>query len=210
MEIVQISARRRFDNSGPVFAAFKEKLIDLSASPVAMRIGRLDNGDIIGPVWPIRYITTCFFILLHTVSYVLYLICIHNILRNSISMNMNNHLRYKNSCCSSLFLFFFVISSYPNFTILILSSKFGLIISHCRRSCFMFRTISSTKIKPGQFLKPLSVKVWYVILAMIGIVTTILVILLRLEGVQTSTEIYGLSVLLTIGALSQQGISRKN
>lgn len=74
----------------------------------------------------------------------------------------------------------------------------------------MFRTISSTKIKPGQFLKPLSVKVWYVILAMIGIVTTILVILLRLEGVQTSTEIYGLSVLLTIGALSQQGISRKN
>ncbi|XP_033351198.1 ionotropic receptor 75a-like [Bombus vosnesenskii] len=126
MEIVQINAQRRFDNSGPVFAAFKEKLIDLSASPVAMRIGRLDNGDIIGPVWPIR-------------------------------------------------------------------------------SCFMFRTISSTKIKPGQFLKPLSVKVWYVILAMIGIVTTILVILLRLEGVQTPTEIYGLSVLLTIGALSQQG-----
>lgn len=73
----------------------------------------------------------------------------------------------------------------------------------------MFRTISSTKIKPGQFLKPLSVKVWYVILAMIGIVTTILVILLRLEGVQTPTEIYGLSVLLTIGALSQQGISWK-
>lgn len=67
MEIVQINAQRRFDNSGPVFAAFKEKLIDLSASPVAMRIGRLDNGDIIGPVWPIRYITTCFFILLHTV-----------------------------------------------------------------------------------------------------------------------------------------------
>ncbi|KAK1128660.1 hypothetical protein K0M31_003116 [Melipona bicolor] len=126
IEVVQISGQRRFDNSGPVFAAFKKKLIDLSASPVAMKVDRLNNGDIIGPVWPIR-------------------------------------------------------------------------------SCFMFRTISSTKIKPGQFLKPLSVKVWYVILAMIGTVTTVLIIFLRLEGVRTPMEIYGLSVLLTIGALSQQG-----
>lgn len=71
----------------------------------------------------------------------------------------------------------------------------------------MFRTISSTKVKPDQFLKPLSVKVWYVILAMIGVVTTILIIFLKLENIGISpTEIYGLSVLLTIGALSQQGI----
>lgn len=70
----------------------------------------------------------------------------------------------------------------------------------------MFRTISSTKIKPGQFLKPLSVKVWYVILAMIGTVTTVLIIFLRLEGIRAPMEIYGLSVLLTIGAVSQQGI----
>ncbi|XP_043793608.1 ionotropic receptor 75a-like [Apis laboriosa] len=126
MEIVQINAQRRFDNSGPIFAAFKKKLIDFSASPVAMKVDRLHNGDIIKAVWPIR-------------------------------------------------------------------------------SCFLFRTISSTKIKPGQFLKPLSVKVWYVILAMIGVVTTILIIFLKLENIRTPTEIYGLSVLLTIGALSQQG-----
>ncbi|CAK9805090.1 Ionotropic receptor 75a [Anthophora plagiata] len=125
-EIVQIKAQRRFDNSGPVFSAFKKNLIDISASPVAMKVDRFDSGDIIGPVWPIR-------------------------------------------------------------------------------SCFMFRTISSMKMKPGQFLKPLSVKVWYVILGMIGIVTTVLIIFLRIEGIRNPAEIYGLSVLLTIGALSQQG-----
>ncbi|XP_076766931.1 ionotropic receptor 75a-like [Xylocopa sonorina] len=125
-EIVQINALRRFDNSGPVFIALKKNLIDISASPVAMKIDRLNNGDIIGPVWPIR-------------------------------------------------------------------------------SCFMFRTISSTKIKPDQFLQPLSAKVWYVILAMIGVVTAILITFLRLEGIRGPAEISGLSVLLTVGALSQQG-----
>ncbi|CAK9825255.1 Ionotropic receptor 75a [Anthophora retusa] len=125
-EIVQIKTQRRFDSSGPVFSAFKKNLIDISASPVVMKVSRLDSGDIVGPVWPIR-------------------------------------------------------------------------------SCFMFRTISSMKMKPGQFLKPLSVKVWYVILGMIGIVTTVLIIFLRIEGIRNPAEIYGLSVLLTIGALSQQG-----
>ncbi|XP_076664876.1 ionotropic receptor 75a-like [Andrena cerasifolii] len=126
MDIERINAQRRFDSSGPVFAAFKKKFIDLSASPVAMKIERLDTGDIIGPVWPIR-------------------------------------------------------------------------------SCFMFRTISSMKVKPGQFLKPLSVKVWYAILTMIGIVTSVLIIFVKMEGIRRPAEIYGLSVLLTIGALSQQG-----
>lgn len=69
----------------------------------------------------------------------------------------------------------------------------------------MFRTISSMKVKPGQFLKPLSVKVWYAILTMIGIVTSVLIIFLKMEGIRRPAEIYGLSVLLTIGALSQQG-----
>ncbi|XP_034195536.2 uncharacterized protein LOC117611629 [Osmia lignaria lignaria] len=126
MDLVQINAQRRFDNSGPVFTAFKKKLIDMSASPVAMKIDRLTNGDIIGPVWPIR-------------------------------------------------------------------------------SCFIFRTISSSKMKPTQFLQPLSMKVWYVIFATIGMVTIILIILIRMEGIRSPTEIYGLSVLLTIGAISQQG-----
>ncbi|XP_076295305.1 ionotropic receptor 75a-like [Lasioglossum baleicum] len=126
MNVIQITAQRRFDHSGPVFEAFKKKTIDLSTSPVAMKVDRLNNGDIIGPVWPIR-------------------------------------------------------------------------------SCFMFRTISSTKIKPAQFLKPLSVKVWYGVLSMIVIVMSILIIFIRLEGVREPADNYGLSVLLTIGALSQQG-----
>ncbi|XP_026673942.1 ionotropic receptor 75a-like isoform X2 [Ceratina calcarata] len=126
IDITQINAQRRFDNSGPVFAAFRRKQIDLSTSPATMKIERLNNGDIIAPVWPIR-------------------------------------------------------------------------------SCFMFRTISSTTIKPSQFLQPLSRKVWYVILAMIAIVTAILIIFLRLENIRNPAEIYGLSVLLTVGALSQQG-----
>ncbi|XP_078050358.1 ionotropic receptor 75a [Augochlora pura] len=126
MDVIRINPQRRFDHSGPVFEAFKKKTIDLSASPVAMKVDRLNNGDIIGPVWPIR-------------------------------------------------------------------------------SCFMFRTISSTKIKPAQFLKPLSVKVWYGVLTMIVIVMSILIIFIRLEGVREPADNYGLSVLLTIGALSQQG-----
>ncbi|XP_015437659.1 PREDICTED: uncharacterized protein LOC107192800 [Dufourea novaeangliae] len=126
MEIVEINARRRFDTSGPVFAAFRRKIVDISSSPVAMKIERLNHGDIIGPVWPIR-------------------------------------------------------------------------------SCFMFRTISSIKIQPRQFLKPLSVKVWYAIFTMIGIAMGALIIFIRLEGIRSPAEIYGLSVLLTIGSLSQQG-----
>lgn len=69
----------------------------------------------------------------------------------------------------------------------------------------MFRTISSTKMKPTQFLQPLSMKVWYVMFATIGMVAIILVILIRMEGIRSPTELYGLSVLLTIGAISQQG-----
>ncbi|XP_076647399.1 ionotropic receptor 75a-like isoform X1 [Halictus rubicundus] len=126
MDVIQIKAQRKLDHSGPVFEAFKKKAIDLSTSPVAMKVDRLNNGDIIAPVWPIR-------------------------------------------------------------------------------SCFMFRTISSTKIQPGQFLKPLSVKVWYGVLSMIVIVMSILIIFIRLEGVREPADNYGLSVLLTIGALSQQG-----
>lgn len=63
MKIVQINAQRRFDNSGPIFAAFKKKLIDFSANPVAMKVDRLHNGDIIRPIWPIRYILFSFFTL---------------------------------------------------------------------------------------------------------------------------------------------------
>ncbi|KAG7204597.1 hypothetical protein KM043_005016 [Ampulex compressa] len=126
MDIVQINTQRRFDDSGPVFAALQRKLIDLSASPVMMRMDRSNHGDLIGPVWPIR-------------------------------------------------------------------------------SCFLFRTISSTMMKTEQFLRPLSTKVWYVVLSLITMAILVLKILLKFEGLRTSTESYGLPMLITIGALSQQG-----
>ncbi|EZA60351.1 hypothetical protein X777_13440 [Ooceraea biroi] len=73
------------------------------------------------------------------------------------------------------------------------------------RSCFLFRTISSAEMKAKQFLRPLDVKVWYVILCTIVIATSVLVILIRQEGIRSVTEGYDLSVLLTIGVMSQQG-----
>lgn len=74
------------------------------------------------------------------------------------------------------------------------------------RSCFLFRTISSANMKTEQFLRPLNVKVWYVILCTMIVAMSVLVILIRQEGIQSLTEGYGISILLTIGAVSQQGI----
>jgi len=73
-----------------------------------------------------------------------------------------------------------------------------------RRSCFLFRTISSATTRARQFLQPLNVKVWYVMLCTIAIATTVLMVLIRQEGIRSVTEGYDISVLLTVGALSQQ------
>ncbi|XP_032671693.1 ionotropic receptor 75a-like [Odontomachus brunneus] len=72
------------------------------------------------------------------------------------------------------------------------------------RTCFLFRTISSANLKTEQFLRPLNIKVWYLILCMIVISALILAILLKREGIHDMKEGYGISVLLAIGALSQQ------
>jgi len=72
------------------------------------------------------------------------------------------------------------------------------------RSCFLFRTISSTTTRARQFLQPLSVKVWYVTFCTIAIATTVLMVLIRQEGIRSVTEGYDISLLLTLGALSQQ------
>lgn len=62
-------------------------------------------------------------------------------------------------------------------------------------------------MKTKQFLRPLNIKVWYVVLSTIIVATSILVILIyKQEGIPTIREGYNISVLLTIGALSQQGI----
>ncbi|XP_012056003.1 PREDICTED: uncharacterized protein LOC105619082 [Atta cephalotes] len=73
------------------------------------------------------------------------------------------------------------------------------------RSCFLFRTIASANMKTKQFLKPLNIKVWYVVLCTIIISASILVILIRQEGIHSVSEGYNICILLTIGALSQQG-----
>ncbi|KYN18291.1 hypothetical protein ALC57_09398 [Trachymyrmex cornetzi] len=73
------------------------------------------------------------------------------------------------------------------------------------RSCFLFRTISSANMKTKQFLKPLNIKVWYVVLCTIIISAFILAILIRQEGIHSVSEGYNICILLTIGAISQQG-----
>ncbi|KAG5310062.1 GLRK protein, partial [Acromyrmex insinuator] len=73
------------------------------------------------------------------------------------------------------------------------------------RSCFLFRTIASANMKTKQFLKPLNIKVWYVVLCTIIISASILVILIRQEGIHSVSEGYNICILLIIGALSQQG-----
>lgn len=60
-------------------------------------------------------------------------------------------------------------------------------------------------MKTEQFLRPLNIKVWYVIFCTMIIAMSVLVILIRQEGIHSITEGYGISVLFTIGALSQQG-----
>ncbi|KYM92312.1 hypothetical protein ALC53_00767 [Atta colombica] len=71
------------------------------------------------------------------------------------------------------------------------------------RSCFLFRTIASANMKTKQFLKPLNIKVWYVVLCTIIISASILVILIRQEGIHSVSEGYNICILLTIGALSK-------
>lgn len=76
------------------------------------------------------------------------------------------------------------------------------------RSCFLFRTISSANIETKQFLRPLNIKVWYVVLATMIVGMSILAwLLVKQEGVRNLSEGYSISVLLTIGAVSQQGFS---
>ncbi|XP_018394995.1 PREDICTED: uncharacterized protein LOC108773628, partial [Cyphomyrmex costatus] len=73
------------------------------------------------------------------------------------------------------------------------------------RSCFLFRTISSANMKTKQFLRPLNIKVWYVVLGTIIVSSSILVILIRQEGIHSVLEGYNICIFLTIGAISQQG-----
>lgn len=75
--------------------------------------------------------------------------------------------------------------------------------SRCR-TCFLFRTISSADLKTEQFLRPLNIKVWYLILCTIIVGALVLAILLRQEGIHDVKEGYDISVLLTIGAMAQQ------
>lgn len=87
-----------------------------------------------------------------------------------------------------------------------ITSCFALLIdAFLRRSCFLFRTISSANMKTKQFLRPLNIKVWYVIVGTMILAMSILAILIRQEGIHSVAERSSISVLFTIGAVSQQG-----
>lgn len=60
-------------------------------------------------------------------------------------------------------------------------------------------------MKTQQFFRPLDRKVWYVVLFVIVIAATVLMILIRQEGIRSISERYDVSILFTLGALSQQG-----
>lgn len=53
--MVEVSPKKQQDNSAPMFVAFQRKMVDISASPIVMKTERLRKGDIIGPIWPMRY-----------------------------------------------------------------------------------------------------------------------------------------------------------
>lgn len=78
-----------------------------------------------------------------------------------------------------------------------------LIIFHFS-TCFMFRTIPATKMKAWVILKPFAADSWYVILAMVVIITFIMSSTWTLER---AAEYDGcsISVLVAVAALCQQG-----
>ncbi|XP_071565025.1 ionotropic receptor 75a-like isoform X2 [Temnothorax nylanderi] len=71
------------------------------------------------------------------------------------------------------------------------------------RTCFMFRTIPATKMKPWIILKPFAADTWYMIIVMVMVAILILSCILKLERAND----YGCSIsaLITVAALCQQG-----
>ncbi|XP_014602151.1 PREDICTED: glutamate receptor 1-like [Polistes canadensis] len=126
MNITEIDPwQKRGGNRGPVFAAFEEGIIDICVNPTMIITERLNYGDIIAPVWPVR-------------------------------------------------------------------------------TCFLFRMISSTQLRATQFIRPLAIRVWYAMLIIIALTAFILLIVLRKEGFHDFIELCGISILSSMGALSQQ------
>ncbi|KYN18293.1 Glutamate receptor [Trachymyrmex cornetzi] len=71
------------------------------------------------------------------------------------------------------------------------------------RTCFMFRTIPATKMKPWIILKPFAADTWYSIILIVVITILILSCILKLER----ADDYGCSIsaLIAVAALCQQG-----
>ncbi|XP_035732024.1 uncharacterized protein LOC118446003 [Vespa mandarinia] len=126
MNITKIDPwEKRGGKRGPMFTAFKEDIIDIYINPTMMITEKLNYGDIIAPVWPVR-------------------------------------------------------------------------------TCFLFRTISSTNLRFTQFIRPLSIHVWYAMLIIIALTAFILLTVLRKEGFHDFIGLCGISILSSIGAISQQ------
>ncbi|XP_043525262.1 uncharacterized protein LOC122536725, partial [Frieseomelitta varia] len=71
------------------------------------------------------------------------------------------------------------------------------------RTCFMFLTKPSLKVDMNIIFRPFSRNVWYVIFLLIIIIIFVLWMILKLE---THVADYGITVLITVAALCQQGL----
>ncbi|XP_024877158.1 uncharacterized protein LOC112458015 [Temnothorax curvispinosus] len=71
------------------------------------------------------------------------------------------------------------------------------------RTCFMFRTIPATKIKPWIMLKPFAANTWYMIIVIVVVTILILSCILKLERAEDCS--CSISALIAVAALCQQG-----
>ncbi|XP_077270565.1 ionotropic receptor 75a-like [Temnothorax americanus] len=71
------------------------------------------------------------------------------------------------------------------------------------RTCFMFRTIPATKIKPWIMLKPFAANTWYIIIVIVVVTILILSCILKLERADDCS--CSISALIAVAALCQQG-----
>ena len=77
------------------------------------------------------------------------------------------------------------------------------------RTCFIFLTEPSLKVDMNIIFRPFSRNVWYVIFLLIIIIIFALWIILKLEERFADSD-YGITVLIAVAALCQQGLLSKN
>jgi hypothetical protein len=87
---------------------------------------------------------------------------------------------------------------------MIRSNYFYLFIS---RTCFIFRSPQPKKkrIKLIEVLKPLDIQVWYLFIVLLAVFIWCMSLVFRYEHKSNTVMRYSNAILLTIGAICQQG-----